>query len=317
MMSKLTLDLMTVTPLLLHGNDPKEPSIQPSSFRGVFRYWTRTLLGREAGNSQEKLFEAESQIWGNTSRGSAITVRVTDTANLAVASNLRVLPERQQFAGYVDKRKFELTLSTHPLRPLFPRAGLGGILLALRLGGMGTRGRRGSGNFVVLTASSVTEDDSELESWASQFQRKPRTTGELHVFLKEDIDVAISTVPSIPPRLPDYPIFSDEHTKVLVDQQPYRSYQDALDVMWRLRSRNPFHDDPIFGLPNVKLRNFARRASPLHLHVTRTNEGYHPIMTIFRSGPEDPSKWPVMQHFVDECIKSGFVEIFGSSTRWP
>lgn len=324
-MPQIDLSLMTITPLLMHGSNSKSPEVRATTFRGIFRYWTRALLGRASGNQLEHLSESESAIWGSTQQASAITVRVKaiESHRLVENQQLRVVPERTAFTGYKPDGRFELVISTHPLATEFPAIGLAGILLALRLGGFGTRSRRGGGDLLVLKAAAGDESDYTTEV-AKLLQRNARDLDRLAALLVDDIEQALATVPygaSLGTGLPKYPIFLTEHTKVLLGETSYGSYQEALAPMWSLRSRADFHDENIFGLPNVKRRVFERRASPVHMHVGctrvhvgRTREAYHPIMTIFRSEPE--RDWSIMQKFVDTAARNGFVQIFGDGVRW-
>lgn len=315
-MGQLRISLMTVSPLIMHGND-RQLEIRASSFRGIFRYWTRALLGREIGDDLKKLQEAEGRIWGSTGNASAITVHVSKQSNMKYSRDERVLPERQRFPAFAPNRRFELTLKTHPLDPGFPLTALGAIMLAFRLGGLGTRSRRGGGNLLVLEAKT-TSDVEHVQVAANMLQRKFSDTGDLINNLGSHIQDILGIVPNqghySGTSIPGYPVFTEEHTKTLVNKNPYNNHNEALQSMWGIRSQPPFHDADIFGLPNVKQRKFNRRASPVHMRVTRTRDGYHPIMTIFRSRPD--RSWAIMQDFVDTCTTSGFVEVFGGGHRW-
>ena len=93
-MPQLTLELETVTPLFMNGALGK-PEVRVASFRGMFRYWLRAILGGQT-NDLEQVRTSEEAIFGSTKRGSAVTVRAPGH-DMAVSQRLAALPQRLTF----------------------------------------------------------------------------------------------------------------------------------------------------------------------------------------------------------------------------
>lgn len=323
----LTLTLQTLTPLITKGaandakNDPAE--LRAASFRGMFRYWLRALLGAYVQNDLERLREYEGYIFGRTERGSAVAIRVMGRATSE--ERQVVLPETvrggiaHEFHAIPPGRQFRLVVQSHPLGQI-PAEAQAALLMALRLGGVGRRARRGGGSLSIIRARYDAEDGAEhrevgwLQGIAANFD-------QLRELLQKDIERAqkpFASVPSGQPfhALPSYPVFAPEHARVLVGPAQ-RDYRTALKVMWDIRKQQPYHDDRAFGSVN------PRFASPVHMRVALSGElrnehdapaAYHPVMTIFRT--DAVKKWEVMQDFIGECCQQrGFKLIFGEG-RW-
>ncbi len=72
-------DIQIITPLFGGGsstqvNDPDFP-IRPTSIRGQLQFWWRATVGAQY-NSKEELRNAQSAVWGDTSRASRVRIRV-------------------------------------------------------------------------------------------------------------------------------------------------------------------------------------------------------------------------------------------------
>lgn len=318
----LTLTLQTLTPLITKGaandarNDPAE--LRAASFRGMFRYWLRALLGARVQNDIDRLREYESHIFGSVERGSAVSIRTMGRAKSE--DGQVVLPETvrggipHQFHAIPTGRQFRLILQSHPLGQI-PAEAQAAMLLALRLGGVGRRARRGGGSLAIIRARYDGEDGSGVQE-VGWLQRIPANFEQLCDLLRKDIERAQKPFAGLSPKrsfsgLPTYPVFDPQHVKVLVGPaQP--DYQKALRAMWNIRKQQPYHDDPAFGGVHPRLQ------SPVHMRVAlsgeRLNErgnpaAYHPVMTIFRTN--SVKNWGVMQDFVDACEQRGFKVIFG------
>lgn len=147
---EVRVTLEAVTPLLLHGADSGEPELRPPSFRGAMRYWWRAALGGIIGDEDvDVLHRLESKVFGDTSRGSAVTVRLG--ARDVRTSRTHLLPHKHRVSRNGLVGRFELILSQ-------PRgddgrgleSALASLRLALTLGGVGQRSRRGFGTLRVV-----------------------------------------------------------------------------------------------------------------------------------------------------------------------
>ena len=358
-MHKLTMTLQLVTPLLMFGVfngahrdiHVAQPEIRAASLRGGLRYWLRAVYGAAYGANVEGLHEAESRIFGSTSRGSAVTVRVAHKLAGIIPKQLVVLPEKvdsnngkvpHKFAGFAitegnEAQSFELILIAHPLRrDVFTPAFYSAVLLAFTLGGFGKRARRGGGalQIVGIEGDEVPEMLNPLNV---------RDGVELADALKTrvfpHIDSALAWIPSTPYTahvVPAYPIFASDHCRVFVGKTGHSDYLSALKQIWgitgayhrvqavdghgklqfrenRNRQQEPVLDRWAWGY----VRGSERRASALHMRVYRCTDGkYYPIVTIFRGGRRDEN-WRRVQEVVNLFeTHADFTRAYGNTVAW-
>lgn len=321
---QLRLRCYTLTPLIMMGaanNRDDPPELRAPSFRGVFRYWLRAILGSALGNHIDDLKNFEDEIMGSTGQGSPVQFQVRGRPTTSPRQT--VLPPHKPgvfFHAFDPAQQFDLTVTTHPMMADFDPVFLSALMITLRLGAFGKRARRGGGGLATIEAEAKDSALVADEKWDQRFRALPKDGERLTLYIQKDIEAAHTAAERYTGRLvasgvpfPAYPILHPDHAKVLVDPTPYRTYQEALDVMWQLRIPSKFHDHPTFG--NVR----PRRASAVHMRLAtslalKPDPAYHPVMTIFRSEPEAPADWHVMQDFVDQCKKQGFQEIFGKGS---
>jgi CRISPR-associated protein Cmr1 len=321
-MAKLTLTLEVVTPLFLAGADGREPEMRPASFRGALRFWLRALLGAQMGNDVKALYEAESRVFGNTNGASSIVVRTAAWNDSLKKGNRRVLPHSQQKTftqpALAEGSQFTLTLTARPGQQL-PGAALAALLLLLNLGGVGKRSRRGFGSLRVIEV----EPEGVDELWVKQ----PMDGEALAKHLQTVLNKAQSLVnvsggsPYVANALPDYPVLSADHALILVCKHPFthakHPYGQAMVDFWlKVLRQSPFKENQDqFGYAKridvVKIkksqRKSIRRASPLILHLCRTQAGYHLVLTALKSRlSHDPDyfqvgDWPLVEDLLKEC----------------
>ena len=307
-MPELILDLKTITPLIMYGanNDTRSgdrPELRASSFRGIFRYWLRSILNVDT-NVPSQLVDAEAEYFGSTSVGSYVTVRVQQGQTLNADTRQKVLPDRFPFKAFEPEGDFRVRLITHPLvKPDKLVQKLSDTcFLAFHLGGLGRRARRGGGSVRIVNATYKNADADE-----NTLAYLPDNGDELATFLKARVsDIAISSNSN---QKPDYPRLTASSAKVLVDTEPYRSYMDALNVMWRITVPH-HHDGGAYG--QVK---GGRRASAIHMRVSESRVGLHPVMTIFYSGKQD-NNWRGINDIVSRSQSDGFELVFGNQGAW-
>lgn len=308
-MSRLKLKVQVVTPLFLRGADNETPELRPASFRGGLRYWLRTLLGRTHGSNLDGLQQAESALFGNTNGGSPIVVRTYSENGDLMTSFRRVLPHSRQkrFSNeaFTEGSRFSLEMTMRPGQAYLPDLALAALLLLLHLGGMGNRARRGFGSLHTCELQSTAQGANQRgrELLAPKAHRDGEALAEhLDAILKWTLDVVAQPSPPMYPadQIPDYPVLTNEHAKVLVCRYPFdgHHYHQAMVDFWdRLRSGQYHSNDRAFGY-GMK----GRRASPLLLHISRTEAGHHLVMTAFRSQPEPMGDrgWKLVSRFLEE-----------------
>lgn len=276
-MTQLQLKLKLITPLLMfgafngahHDPHPAQPEIRAASIRGGLRYWLRTVYGAAYGSNITGLYEAESRIFGSTSRGSAVTVRVQhDLKKVDFDPNerydrhdprrnnaLRVLPERFGFAGFQQAttssdQSFWLTLVSHPSRrDVFTSAFSSALLLAFTLGGFGKRARRGGGALQIVNQPDDDLPDilrppnvidggalaAELTKRFSEIQQVINKLPDLH----DEKGNILQKRPYRANSIPDYPVFASDHCCVFIGTKGKSNYLAALKQMWSITG--PYH----------------------------------------------------------------------------
>lgn len=353
---KLTLKL--ITPMLMFGaysgghNDtqPAQPEIRAASIRGGLRYWLRAVYGAAYGRNIKGLHEAESRIFGSTSRGSAVTVRVQHSLQAVQKRQLVVLPEKvdsrngktdHKFPGFQESSEFDLHLIAHPLRrDVFAPAFTSALLLAFTLGGFGKRARRGGGALQIVGVSGDVMPDILRQLTAPN-------GAELAKSLKESvfpyIECEVAAIPGTPygaDDIPAYPVFAPDHCRVFVGTNGENSYIAALKQIWSItgayhrvqavdRQGNPMFRQNKHGEQEPMLDRWAwgyvlgseRRASALHMRVYKCGDKkYYPIITIFRGGRRDErrdEKWARVQGVIELFDKRpDFVRAYGNTTAW-
>lgn len=315
-MSRISLELEIITPLLLGGSDPRsDPELRSAPFRGQLRYWLRALSAKSAG----KLYPYESDLMGDTRYGSSVVVQaqLLPGKPLTIVSRELLLhleeQARQSAYGFKEGGAFQLSLSSRPLLagglPVdIPRA----ADLWLALGGAGKRSRRGMGS---LQRTDRTPADGErladqigmlLQSSQLSFNRRDHP-GD--VFPGDFCDTPF-----------DYPAFYPGCWLVLVCREGFPSYTEALYDFWaQHRGAEPFKNYPVaYGYIKRDLRRVQRddpdrpqsgdrRASPFHLHIAKSSAGwngkpgYHMVLTAFHAKPTPSTdSWEHVQELMSE-----------------
>lgn len=362
LMAQIVLKLQLITPLLMFGafnggyRDAYEaqPEIRAASIRGGLRYWLRTVYGAAYGSNITGLHEAESRIFGSTSRGSAVTIRVQHSLHGIQSREFVVLPEKvdsnrgkvdHKFPGFekADKnpnQSFLLSFISHPLRrDVFNPAFTSALLLAFTLGGFGKRARRGGGALQIVNQSDDDLPDilkplnmPDGAALAAELKKRFSEVQQAIVGLTDLRDEAGQVLPKRPyaaTDIPAYPIFAPDHCRVFVSTKGESNYLTALKQMWRItgtyhrvevtrRNREgkeeTVRDRWAWGYAIGK----QRRASALHMRVYQCDDGkYYPIITIFRGGRRD-EKWGRVQEIVNlfDDPQNNFTRAYGTGADW-
>ncbi|MEZ4683689.1 MAG: type III-B CRISPR module RAMP protein Cmr1 [Caldilineaceae bacterium] len=327
-MQKLLFRLQTVTPLFLSGADGQTPELRAASIRGCLRFWLRASLGGQYGENIEQLSHLESQLLGSTDAASPIVLRIRPPLQELQRANTRVLPHSnqktfRQSAFDVDNG-FTLTVSPRLGQPALPALTVPSLLLLCYLGGIGKRSRRGFGSlklvgiqpegFALDPPSKIMlgfypNDGDKLADYLDKLLRwTAMTTGE---------SVKTHGRPYPASQIPAYPLLSEEHAKVLVCRKAFakNSYLDAMESFWGKLRSDDHRDDRVYGFAGQG----ARRASPLSVHIHRTEAGHHLVLTAFRSqpSPEGNRGWTKLQQLLEECRRDWNGEyVLGSTTTW-
>ena len=150
-MNKLILKCEIITPLLMHGADGKTPELREQSFKGVMRFWFRSIHGNL---SLEELREKEAEIFGDTKRKSSFRIKIVN--KILNIDDFNPLPHKSsnfKIKGFKPKQTFEIEFLGENLeivKNIF--------ILSTILGGFGQRSRRGFGSIKVKSINNKTFD---------------------------------------------------------------------------------------------------------------------------------------------------------------
>lgn len=317
----------------------------PAAARRMDKVCAPGYSGRKRGEVVRAYLKAtESQYFGSTEAGSPLRVRVVHHLEPTQDKSKYVLPstvgDRRPYkhAGFHEStaenaQRIRLVLDTHPLyqpKDVFKPPLFAALLLAFHLGAFGKRARRGGGVLQVVKVEADWED-TELQQFKALVCFQPETSAKLLTFFNSELvpftDTAQQSIKYTPSRqyvgshLPEYPIWMQEHVKVLVKGQGYNDnpneqpdkpqpefhegYRRALQDLWSL-SGNLHHIDNAWGYA----KGNRRRASALHIRVQKsTGSAYYPLVTMFRSGNTN-EQWDRLETF-DQILRQNNYSCLG------
>ncbi len=128
----LEVELEAVTPLWI-GGAGRQAELRPPSVRGSLRFWFRALAGGLLGEELRSVWEAESAVFGNTTRASSVVVRLfgSPRTGVSVVGGTEQLPGlaymfwsvfQQKREAILPGERFRLRLNSRPSRLLPSRS---------------------------------------------------------------------------------------------------------------------------------------------------------------------------------------------------
>ncbi len=160
---QIDLELETATPCLAHGATNQILAIRPPAFKGILHYWTRAMLGGVLGaTNADGIRQYEEKLLGSTKKQAPLTIRLTEMGSFHPKS-VALLPhkschrEQSRMPTIPAGTKFKLRLQLKfTLTKAEQRAICACFEVALALGAIGQRSRRGFGG-LLITASSASD----------------------------------------------------------------------------------------------------------------------------------------------------------------
>lgn len=316
MTGKLTLTVKCVTPVFLGGSQARElaDSIRPASIRGQVRYWLRAMLGASINpanpdDALKELKRREGGLMGDTEAGSPVRFRVRANGPLqyvgknsggrmmlphrmaGVPDTPQNIRDRQPLpeAAFVESQSFNLILSPRPGRKAIPDEVVAATLLWLYLGGLGKRARRGFGSLqpvkCVASGEGIISNEAREHLPAGNPADAAALRGRINALLGwmggvAPIPIGLWVGRSL------WPILHEDVAGVRVSEAVtgynLTDYHQAMVPFWVESLRSiALRDDRAYGYA----RPNDRRASPFHLHIAHSAQGYHQVFTTFWSNP--------------------------------
>ncbi len=300
-----------VTPMFCSGGDPQKAELRLASFKGVLRFWWRSLMWGKVKDVKE-LHEKEAAIFGSSDQKvgqSKVRLRFSSTNTTDPPSNSAEWANQKgiQYLGYgvmnhrgnldrpmIPGGTFSVQLRLLPTLDEEQKQQIENALIMLgTVGGLGSKSRKGFGS-LTLTELKVNRETRKLTTCPgeriNQIIGSPKEgQPEWTAWSKQS---RILLITSIEERVVD---LLDQLGK---EQVYYRSWGRNGKVLHQDREKNfqKDHDlskgQPVaikhpqriaFGLPHnyqtggVKPSSLERRASPLFLHVHQISEQVSPI----------------------------------------
>lgn len=323
-MNDIQLLMEAVSPLFLFGAQNggyAPPQLRGASFRGQLRYWYRTI---HPGLEKAELENVESHLFGSTDLGSRVDIQAAPISNKSVTiDRYHVLPHRQAFQSNAISNGSQFKLDVSIKDELSVNPILKSLLLFTNLGGIGKRSRRGFGSLRVK--KQIDGDDVDLENplfallSKGQFDNSDELIQHIGALLQTVIPFGINSSENMSlfptgPGSANYPSFEDGKWCVLVCREHFDSYETAMRSFWQDHLRRyGILDDRAFGHTHN-----GRRASPFHLHLTESSQGFHVILTAFKAEPE-PSQnyWGKHSDLFESCLAAYGGRLFTSNGGDP
>jgi CRISPR-associated protein Cmr1 len=302
-MEKVKFKCEIITPMFVYGADTLSPELRAPSIKGVLRFWWRALNCL----SVDEMKKREAQIFGGSGDDegkSKVRVRVSD--NLLVERSYKLktkgkgiayllysqfLGSDKKFKKFIsDKNKFYITFSSNDLNAL--RHAVASFWALSFFGGLGSRARRGGGNFnvVEITEGKEIVDDTGLNFFIEgNFESTSRE-------LKTNLEKAkkIINEGSQTQFVSEYSNLSI--ARFIISKEGFNSWKDALNSVgeefleFRNKHKSYIFETGAFGLP-VRHRKTTviandpkndekinRRSSPLIFRVIKIKDKYYWIL---------------------------------------
>lgn len=287
-MKQITFHCETITPMFLAGADGKTPELRPSAVKGALRFWWRAM---NSNLSNEALLQEEEQIFGGVRHKaikspllvsvshpkfetihpkSAYEKEVYDGIAYLFYSMIHFGNGRE---GISPGTKFDIVLRSRSEEVL--KKGAACMWLLAFLGGIGSRARRGGGNFYV---NAIDDNANLLDN--SGLRYFPIENEIIDDFLKSNY-LSLKTLLHQQQNGRNLNEFSNlVHSKLYTSPSGKDDWRDILNEFgsnlknFRLNENNranlKWFESAAFGLPvrhknfNVTPLNTERRASPLN-----------------------------------------------------
>lgn len=285
-MPYIRFPLVGVSPLFVAGAVQNNPEIRTQSIRGQLRFWYRAYLGAIETDTEE-IYKLESDIFGSTSRASAVSIQVRRI--LSDFKRIRPVPHssrvRFQSQAMVNT-EFELRYIVPPAVP-YPTQLSHATSLWILLGGIGRRSRRMMGSVQLASRpkkKSLDMSELALPAWWRNWDKLKNRPDLFPRLVAQAIELAYSDLPENSKLIdggnaPDFPTLRRRYSRVLVAQQGYRTAEEANIAFFRVIRQNRYRaDEQIFGHASN-----GRHASPVVAQVRYLGDAYYPIITAMRS----------------------------------
>lgn len=300
-MHTISFDCTVLTPTFLGGINPsKSAELRVPSIRGVLRWWYRALLAGR-GHNLASLKEREAEVFGDTTRASAVRLRLSHMETSDVSKSWSEMSDAlQSGADYLwhfakaNERSFlphglsfRLTASALPGERAALEEMTRAFWLLVHLGGLGSRSRRMAGAFVVDNV--VSTENLEIPDFTPPVSFNDWFSNQLRAIVPESSSPEASLIQNGVAALHTSTVhvqrFSSNETWQQTVEQVGRDYKEVRD---HYNDEEQIHRRVALGLPLAKGDDddepwnvtagenkipLERRASALILQAVRLSSG--------------------------------------------
>lgn len=295
-MHKAKFEVRTVTPLFIAGADQEDISneaLRPPSLRGVMRWWYRTLL--LAKTNSLTINEYESDLFGSTNMKSPISIIQENFSGSDIAYSkqwsfdidylffsFRKTRDRSERRFYDVDTTFNLTLFAKEEEKL--KRAISIFWLALNLGSIGSRARRGAGSLSLIKAEFKSSEPLNMDMIINS-----NSYSDYQNYLSTNLKKICNASQISFDRF-------NKIAEIWVKNQEFNDWKKALieGSRWlkqeKDRLKNSYGSDqrPYLGMPrkgfDIPNGNYKRRASPIWLAVAKSSSNkYFLRMVILKS----------------------------------
>lgn len=322
-MKKIIVTCQLITPLFMYGAENKF-EIRASSIKGLLRYWWRAC---NYADEKQHLLKKENEIFGSKDKKSPVSIKINTEKLGLVDTDNREIKEADRFDiefRYKDRDENEKIIMEY----------LKALDAMQLLGGMGSRSRRGAGNFSITDVK--VENNEKLKEEIRQSMLfcpaiddfKSELEKKLKTLIKYKMDKAGEYPNIVGSGFSIYTYQSDHnanHKKNTTEIQTFNSWKEALSKIEKsykdFRSKENLKDlefaheaAAVFGLPlfydgksryefsvqkreHNKGKKLSRLPSPIIFRIHKTVENKYIAIVIKLSGGllDDYSKVWVMK----------------------
>ena len=280
-MNRTVLNLETVTPMFLHGENSRNLELRPPPFKSLMRYWWRTMQDC----NQTLLRKTEAKLFGSTDGKSPFSIRILGETELD-RRNYKPLPHRTNNRGfqtdaYKGGQSFDLYLITKNGSDASTYEQI--AKLGFLLGGVGNRSRRGFGS--IRKKSWNFTDVSDLRK--EVLNTLNAVSGDNRFQMKGQI-IESKRRTNFPPEYP-----------VILDIYFGEPTPDIDSLLVKIGQATHNHKDDALGYAKGR----RRLASPIHVRIQKVGGEYVPIATrLFFPGYKPSSFEQKQKNFIDAII---------------
>lgn len=272
-MKKVPFELETVTPVFCSGANPKKPEIRPASFKGMMRYWYRATF---AENNIRRLHNIESKIYGSTKRASSFIIRIKDVNEVNKNKTEECpVPHKGKFEILAIKRDITFDIEIILKNKKYQKLIRTFLELALLLGGIAKRSRRGFGS-IAMRGTTFNNTDNFLGEVKDKLEKIKERNYKINgnkLIIEDDLEYK-------------YPVIKE----LIVGKSGSRE-----EILKRIGQAT--HDCRDWGLGNGN----PRMASPIYVTVNKIGDKFYPVIT--RLEAIYPSNFRVNNEEIEEFIE--------------